>query len=169
LFTSNGSFTVPSGITTIRVLCVGGGGGGTNGHSGAGGSGYLNTGTFAVTPGESFAVTVGRGGSAGATNSGNDIIWISAGSLSSFGSFLNCSVGGYTSCVSCAAGAGGSGGGGACIGNPFVGPDGGTNGANGNSCDFASGGAGQGSFTPHFTTVKHAVFSAGNGGAGGTE
>ena len=70
----SGTWTVPAGVTAIKLLTVaGGGGGGTNGASGGGGAGglvYYGTETpavansYAVTPGASVAVTVGTGGAA---------------------------------------------------------------------------------------------------------
>lgn len=58
-FTTSGTFTVPDGVTTLFIEVVGAGGsGGGNGTGGGGGGGYAS-GYYAVTPGESFAVTVG--------------------------------------------------------------------------------------------------------------
>lgn len=67
-FTSNGTFTIPAGITALKATVVGGGGGGgSNGGNftsggGAGGTGiaYLT----GLTPGSTIAVTVGTGGAA---------------------------------------------------------------------------------------------------------
>ena len=72
-FTTTGSFTftVPAGITSISAVAVGSGGGasgssGTSAYSGAGGGGgALAYGTLTVTPGETFSVVVGAGGSGG--------------------------------------------------------------------------------------------------------
>lgn len=59
------TFTVPSGVTSICVLCVGGGSGGgvTNIGNSAGGLSYSNS--ISVTSGESLTVVVGAGGAAG--------------------------------------------------------------------------------------------------------
>ena len=63
------TFTVPSGVTQVSAVVVGGGGGGggSDGVSGpggsAGGGGGLAYGTFSVTPGETFTVYTGHGGS----------------------------------------------------------------------------------------------------------
>ena len=76
LYTTVGqySFVVPSGVTEVSAVCVGGGGGasGANGGpgntagfqlaGGGGGGGGLAYGTFAVTPGEVLTVVVGDGG-----------------------------------------------------------------------------------------------------------
>ena len=60
-FTSGGTFTVPAGVTKIKVEVVGGGGGGgsscTNAGSGGGGGG-ISIGLFTVTPGTNYTVTV---------------------------------------------------------------------------------------------------------------
>ena len=71
VFTSNGTFTVPTGVTQVSAVVVGGGGGGAGsdgdrneGNVGGGGGG-LAYGTFTVTPGESLTVTVGAAGAAG--------------------------------------------------------------------------------------------------------
>lgn len=72
-YTSAGSytFTVPSGVSSVSVVCVGGGGGscgcaGSSSYSGAGGGGGgLAYGTFTVTAGNTITVFVGPAGSAG--------------------------------------------------------------------------------------------------------
>ena len=68
-FTSSGTFSVPSGITTVDVLVVAGGGGGgtghpSSGHAGGGGGagGLIYRPAFPVTPGGTVTVTVGNGG-----------------------------------------------------------------------------------------------------------
>tara|TARA_R110001632_G_scaffold221310_1_gene351722 strand:+ start:265 stop:2865 length:2601 start_codon:yes stop_codon:yes gene_type:complete len=71
VYTSSGTFTVPTGVTSISCVVVGGGGGstgspGTGEYSGAGGGGGgLAYGTFSVTAGSTVTVQVGAGGSAG--------------------------------------------------------------------------------------------------------
>jgi len=71
-FTSSGTFTIPTGVTLLKVTVVGGGGGGAGGNGssapGGGGSGgsaikYLT----GLTAGNTITVTVGTAGSAGAT------------------------------------------------------------------------------------------------------
>ena len=65
VFTSDGTFTVPAGVTAVSVVVVGGGGGGGPtpgpGYGGGGGGGalaYKNN--ISVTPGASITVTVGE-------------------------------------------------------------------------------------------------------------
>lgn len=90
-FTSSGSFTVPTGVTTIRVSAVAGGGGGggsggancsgggwaaTGGGGGGGAGQYVVNQDYAVTPGQVLTVTIGGAGSGGtagavAGNAGN--------------------------------------------------------------------------------------------------
>ena len=68
--TSEASFTVPSGVTSINVELwgAGGGGGGSGGNSGGagnGGQGAYVTGNLAVSGGQTFAYRVGGGGDGG--------------------------------------------------------------------------------------------------------
>lgn len=64
------TFTVPAGVTSLSVVGVGGGGGGaqnTTAPSGGGGGMLGFTNNIAVTPGETFTVVVGAGGTSGTT------------------------------------------------------------------------------------------------------
>tara|TARA_X000001382_G_scaffold31984_1_gene20881 strand:- start:2055 stop:2873 length:819 start_codon:yes stop_codon:yes gene_type:complete len=58
------SWTCPTGVTSVSVVCVGGGGAG---KGGGGGLGYKND--YSVTPGNSYTVVVGKGGTYTATTS----------------------------------------------------------------------------------------------------
>jgi hypothetical protein len=78
VFTSNGTFTIPTGITALKVTVVGGGGGGAGGAAipcgtldGSGGSSAATAYVFltALTPGNTIGVTVGAAGSAGGSSS----------------------------------------------------------------------------------------------------
>ena len=63
--TGPGTFSVPTGVSSLSLLMVAGGGsGGSSLGSGGGGGGMLE-GTLAVTPGSSIAYTVGAGGAQG--------------------------------------------------------------------------------------------------------
>jgi hypothetical protein len=68
-FGANGTFTIPTGITAIKVTVVGGGGGGGStssdpiGGSSAGGAAISCL--TGLTPGNTLAVTVGAGGAGG--------------------------------------------------------------------------------------------------------
>jgi hypothetical protein len=70
-----GSYTVPTGVTSITVTCYGGGGGGGGekcssnsswSDAGGGGGGACSVTTVTVTPGSTIVVAVGGGGTAGA-------------------------------------------------------------------------------------------------------
>ena len=76
-FTSSGTFSVPTGITSVDVLLVaGGGGGGTSAGGGGGAGGLIYKPGFTVTPGGSIPVTVGDGGAnAGPGTSGQDSVF----------------------------------------------------------------------------------------------
>ena len=79
LFTSNGTFTVPAGITQVRITVVGGGGGGggcsnnpcdatEGGIGGFGGSSIAYV--TGLTPGGTISITVGAAGTAGGSGGG---------------------------------------------------------------------------------------------------
>ncbi|MEI6606098.1 MAG: Ig-like domain repeat protein [Verrucomicrobiota bacterium] len=109
----SGTWTVPTGVTSIQLLTVGGGGGGGTGGSAAGGGagGLLYYGSeagavassYAVTPGAAVSVTVGTGGTTGATGA-------SKGSNSNFGTVTAVGGGAGGSQWSAASGQGGVGG-----------------------------------------------------------
>ncbi len=73
-FTTSGTFTVPSGVTSITIeLVSAGGSGGGNGGGGGGGGGYA-LGVYTVVPLSEYTVTVGTAGggiSGGTTSVGN--------------------------------------------------------------------------------------------------
>jgi hypothetical protein len=60
------AWVVPAGITQVEVYLVGGGGGAPS-FDAIGGSGGAVTGILAVTPGQTLSITVGAGGTKGAT------------------------------------------------------------------------------------------------------
>lgn len=58
------SWTAPANVTSVEVLVVAGGGGGGANHAGGGGAGgVIYRSGYPVTPGQSYTVTVGAGGS----------------------------------------------------------------------------------------------------------
>jgi len=89
-FTSTGTFTVPSNCSSVELLVVGGGGAGGGGRGsstvsspgmglgGGGGGGVVRQEIVSVTPGASYTVTVGAGGSGanGQNNSVLVLLWI---------------------------------------------------------------------------------------------
>jgi hypothetical protein len=135
------SWTVPTGITQVKVTVVGGGGGGGNAYggqayAGAAGGGSAGVNVFFVTgltPGGTVSVTAGAGGGAG-----------SAGGTSSFGAYGSATGGG--------AGGGNSGGGGA----------GGTGGGYGVTGSYGGSGSGSGT-TPGGGAAILATNSTGGG------
>ena len=130
-FTTPGAdtFTVPDGVFSVCVVCIGGGGGGVSYSSGAhsmhggggGGLGYKND--IAVTPGQVITVQVGAGGAQGTYSSSG-----SAGGDSYFDTALVCKGGG---------GPGGSYNVNKTVGGDFVG-DGGGNGGGTTHAGFSS-------------------------------
>ena len=129
------TFTVPVGVKSISVVCVGGGGGGGGGGPGGGaggGGGLAYRNDIAVSGGQTYQVYVGSGG--GATNSGgNSYVQGLSQSISAGGGQ------GGTSGVGQPGGNGGSAGGGAGGGT------GGKVGA-GNNGGGAGGGSAAGSY-----------------------
>ena len=72
-FTSNGTFTVPDGVTKILVTAFGAGGSGHDFDGGQGGD-FVVKKAFTVNPGNSISITVGKGNlnnDGGATVIGN--------------------------------------------------------------------------------------------------
>lgn len=167
-FTSNGTFTVPAGITSIDVLIIAGGGGGGSRQGGGGGAGGLIARTISVTPSETISITVGQGG-LGGINGGRG----QNGKNSSFGSLVAIGGGGGGGRTTGNTGAnGGSGGGGGAT--DFVGASSGGLGAQGadggagvtqeiSLTAFPSGGGGGGAGGAGGTSTG---LNAGNGGAG---
>ncbi|MCS3903947.1 MSHA biogenesis protein MshQ [Methylohalomonas lacus] len=147
-FTSgNGTFTPPSGVTSVQYLIVGGGGGGGGlpsggnlGGAGGGGAGGYRTDNLAVTPGNTLNVSVGAGGTSGVGgssqggNGGNSFL----GSVTAIGG-----GGGASNGVNNTGEDGGSGGGGRVTGDGGNGTPGqGNNGGDGANGGGGGGGAG---------------------------
>jgi hypothetical protein len=188
-FTTNGTFTVPAGVTSIIVECWGGGGagGGTTtdtrygGGGGAGGA-YARR-TLSVSPGNTFTVTVG-GTAAGATTAGingNPSWFGTTGTVYAQGGAggaapNNTTVAGGTGSSASSIGdvvfAGGngadgnttrSGGGGGGAGSSGIGGNAsGTTGGTGTTVDGGSGGGG---FTTENNGAAGSVYGGGGSGA----
>ena len=73
-FTANGTWVCPAGITQVFVYGFGGGGGGgsnknsSDAFGGGGGGSIAQTALVAVTPGTSYTVQIGTGGSGAPSN-----------------------------------------------------------------------------------------------------
>ena len=160
-YTSAGTFswTCPAGVFYVNVVAVGGGGGGSSNATfaaggGGGGLGWINN--YAVTPGSSYAVTVGVAGTGGNNASG-----VSGGNSFFVNTSTVCGFGG--SAGNNTGGVGGSGG--AC----FPSTQGGQGGTGGSNTTTTGGGGGAGGYTGNGGVGGGAstAGSAGTGGAGG--
>ncbi len=157
-YTTPGTYTwvVPPCVTTITVKVWGGGGGGGGTSSrqsntgdeactegGGGGGGGFSMRTYAVTPGETYTIVVGAGGTGG-VGANNTAVAGATGGTSTFTGPATVPFGSLT-------GFGGIGGGGATANNNNSGSHIGSNGAGG------AGGTGANGTT---------IFTGGNGSAG---
>lgn len=167
---ASGSFIVPCGVTSITVQMWGAGGAGGGGAvdggyggNGGGGGAYINV-TIPVTGGQSFAYSVGSGGSGGTgvgPDGGNTTfgaatafggigggISTSTPSIGSIGTGGNFNLGGYSGSgsvgVSGNAGTLTNGGNGGASGSGAAGGNGGAQGANGTNATVNYGGGGGG-------------------------
>jgi hypothetical protein len=140
-FTSSGTWTIPSGVTSVDILLVGGGGGGgggTTGNTGGGGGGgevkVCTAGSLVA--GQQLTVTVGAGGTA------NNLSVLDRGNTGGSSSVT------YASSPVCLDALGGQGGNGGQVGPSYY--------EGGNSGSGSAGGASNNSFT-----------GGGGGGQGG--
>jgi hypothetical protein len=175
LFTSNGSFEVPTGITNVSIVCVGGGAAGNNtnadGGRGGGGGALSYTNNLAVTPGETLTIVVGLGGTTSGQNGGDSYVRRSSTDLV----LAKGGVGGTTSLggnsalgVGTVKYSGGNGGSG------FDGPGGGGggaagysgNGGNGSNAEGGLSGAGAGGSASGGAGKAPGGDGAGGGGGG---
>ena len=195
-FTGSGTFTVPDGVTKIKVFIVGGGGGGQCGTGradrfdeggtggGGGGGGYTNTAEYTVSSGQKCTVTIGAGGAAFNDKSEGDTSdQTRKAGATSFrlpnGTTLT-AQGGFnphrTSMSIRGDGAnGGSGGGGGNFGQnenvDLSGGSGGSNGGNGTAggngdSQQSKGGSGQGKTTRAYGESNGTLYAGGGGGGG---
>ncbi len=154
--TSGNSWTVPAGVTSVKIWAIGAGGGGagaTNDDSsagGAGGAGGIVYQTFTVIPGQVIAYSLGGGG-----DSGIDAANGQAGG--------NTTV---TAGVTTLTANGGAGGeyntGNAAAGGSFLGGDGGADGGIGSGAGGDTGGGGGGGIGG-----ADGIENGGEGGTGG--
>ena len=156
VFLASGTFVVPANVNQIRVRVhgAGGSGGGVAGSSrnrvaSGGGGGGLAIKTLNVTPGASYAVTVGAGGAPvtlSAANAGN------AGGTSSFGAVCSAT---------------GGGGGAAALSNSASNTAAGASGGTGSGGDlnFTGGGSGTASTTVTSGTYNSLAVTGGGSAA----
>jgi hypothetical protein len=145
------SWTCPTGVTSVSVVCIGGGAASDGWTGGAGGGlGWKNN--IPVTPGNSYTVVVGAGGYRPANGSG-----YVAGNQSYFGTGSVAGNGGGTAYNSPGGYAG----------------DGGGNGGNGSSSGGYGGGGGAGGYSGAGgnggSEGGGATAGSGGGGAGGND
>ncbi len=182
----SGSWTVPDGVTKIRVQCWGGGGGGGNsnnltgnGGGGAGGGGYSSR-IVDVTPGQTYYYSVGSGGAGGPANSttaagDGGVSWFNNTNAQpgSSGS-SNCLAYGGSKGINAGNGGAGAGAGFGDVGYVFTGGTGGNSGISGgggggSSAGTASNGADGGvGNTAGTGLIGTAPTGGGNGGVGST-
>ena len=188
-YTSPGSYswTCPSEVNEVHVVCIGGGGGGGSNNYEAGGGGALGwKNNIPVTPGQSYTVVVGNGGSgntSGGTD-GGDSYFINTSTVKGGGGKGNNQGGGtYTGDGGgnggdhIVYGGGGGAGGYSANGNSNSGGSGGGGAANGLTGGGAGGGGvgiyGEGSSGQNYqggtgnVTSYGAVMYGGGGGSGG--
>jgi len=158
IFTTSGTFTVPAGVTSVKIEAWGSGAGGNKQiFRGGGGGAFAGNNSLSVTPGTQYSVNVGSGPAAGSgadgqnSSFGTTLVVAAGGTVGTGGQASNSTGtirfnGGNGGSSTSGGGAGGGGGGG-------TGGDGG-NGGNTNTNSGGAGGAGG-------TTL------GGNGGKGG--
>jgi len=179
------SWVAPTSVTSVSVVCVGGGGG-VNSTYGAGGGELRYKNNITVVPGNSYTVVVGAAGTRNGSPSYN-------GGSSSFNT-SSCIANGGLGSSSVTGGSGGTGDGGGNGGNG-IGPGGsygsgggagGYSGAGGNGGNYGNptagsggGGGGGGSYEPAYNYLNGAAGggvgllgqgsngAAGSGGSGG--
>lgn len=167
-FTSNGTFTAPTGVTKVYLTMVGGGASGNSTNTagnvaGGGAGGMVVNYPYTVVGGNSYTVTIGAGGTAVTSNETSN-----AGNNTSFDSTIIALGGGATSSVAAGAGSGGftatasDGGSGAAGGSYNLQGGSGSRGASkggGGATLFGAGGTGG-------STITSGAANSGAGGGG---
>jgi hypothetical protein len=154
LSSGTGTWTVPSGVTEVKIACWGGGGGGSgknaNRGSGGGGGAYSSS-TISTTPGDVYNYSIGNGGagsvasnSGGDTNFGNGIVIAKGGSGAGLSSYSGAIGGDALSCIGQVTFSGGNGGNGGVGSTGNVGGGGGAAGPTGPGGPGGSVGSGGG-------------------------
>ncbi len=167
-FTASGTFTIPAGVTSVRVRAVGGGaGGGTPGTSavnGTGGSsgGYGEKILTGLTPGNTLTITIGGAGSGVSNGTGGNggTTTVASGTQTITSIIANGGNGGLVNGQPLTGGAVGSGGDSNFGGQP--GSNGFASNVGGNGGGSALGGGG----TAGVAAVGNAAVAPGGGGGG---
>lgn len=150
------SWYCPPGVTSVSVICVGGG------SRGGGGLGYINN--YAVTPGTFYTVSVGagvNGGTAGTSYFNTTSVVRGGGAVDNAG-------GTYTGTGGGNGGSHNTGGGGAGGYASNGGSGGNPNGANGGSGGGGGGGTGSGNGNAGGGGGGVGIYGQGTSGSGGT-
>ena len=162
-YTTPGTFswTCPNGVTSVCIVAVGGGGGGgyqwSSGGGGGGGLGWKNN--IAVTPGTSYTVVVGVGGSANIANAyqsgteGGNSYFISLATVAGYG----CGRGGTLGNTTVSPGYGGG----------YNGDGGGSGGHGAIGGSWYQGGAGAGGYAGNGGSAYSGTEGAGGAGTYG--
>jgi hypothetical protein len=151
----NCTWTIPSNVSSIRVVIVGGGGGAAFGSCGGGGGAgrvIVSNSNLAVSPNASIILTIGNGGAGGWRGASDWRMGINGESTSA-------TVGANTYIAS----GGGGGGGGSSTANGLNGGSGG----GGSACTSATGGAADSSLVSGFTSYANAGGTGNSTGGGG--
>lgn len=171
VFTANGTFTAPAGVSKVYLSGCGAGGGGggdtgSGGGSGGGGGQCVSFYPYSVTAGNNYTVTINGGGAGGAgAGDGAD------GGTTVFDSLTLAGGKKGSGCASCGGSlTGGAGGGGSLNGaGGGVGGNFGTAGGNGGTGGAAGGGGGGGTLIGGGGNGNgaNATANTGGGGSGG--
>ena len=153
------TWIVPSGVTEISVLCVGGGAGGGGGNLGGGGGALAWISGMSVTPGTQYNLKVGKGG---VGDTGSIIGTGRNGGTSYFNNYSTCAAGGG------GVGRPGSHLGGLADSTTWQGGTAGGGGMGGDSTTYGGGGGAAGyAGNGGGGTSKNAPSGSGGAGAGG--
>lgn len=163
--TTSCEWTVPAGVTDVRVLLVGGGGGGGfDIGGGGGGGGYREVNSVSTTPGESVSIVAGAGGAGDVargtpctgTNGSSSSAGFLSGSLTAIGGGGGGGQDGGGACSTDGLAGGSGGGGGVGLSWPKVGGVG-TYATDGDATTFGNAGG---------NTPTSGSYYAGGGGGG---
>lgn len=173
------TWTVPAGVTSIRVALAGGGAGGGSGGAirGGGGAGQVRDVTYAVSAGQVLTITAGAGGAGGVAGGSSSISGGTGGTITALGGNTSVSVtggssgAGYNGAGGASTASGGGGGAGGA-GMPGIANEEGGGGGIGvdittNAAYYLAGGGG-GAYRGTFGVPGYGEAGGGTGASGGT-